>query len=360
MTHASAPKRSIWSLFALTVTFFVLILVVLELFARTAFVERISPYRSMGVVDYQFEIKWFRLQDYVKQNGGVDIIILGSSLVNTGLDADVVAQTYFARTGVHPRIFNFGVEGMTVAPNSVIAGLLVERYHPALLIYVTEMRDYIAGNGLEYETPFLSDPWLQNQLGHFTFSGWIIDHSAGLQRYLPYRNWMRSDFLDTMAIYLRRYQDTSASGYEPEHMVASNLDQPPSRTDPENIPLFNELSNYQTAPSRLKDLQTILDLKKNQGTSVWIVEMPVDPSYYVFVGGDEVHQQFQKTISTATVSGGGFFLPAETCNDIPIGGRANRWHLNNVGAPIFSKCLGKQLAIQAGKQKSNFVVAGAK
>ena len=84
------------------------------------------------------------MQDYVKQHGDVDIIILGSSLVNTGIDPDVVAQTYFEQTGVHPRIFNFGVEGLTIAPNSINARILTNKYHPALLIYVTGMRDYVA------------------------------------------------------------------------------------------------------------------------------------------------------------------------------------------------------------------------
>ncbi len=188
------------------ILYFLLFLVIIamscEFIGRTPWVERVFPYRSVGNYDYQFEIKWFRLEDYVKQNGGVDVIILGSSLVNTGIDPDVMAETFFEKTGFKLRMFNFGVEGLTVAPNSVTARILMERYHPALLIYVTEMREFVAGSGLAYETPFLTGPWLRYERGDFNITGWLIAHSAGLQHYLPYRNWMRADFLETQPTFV--------------------------------------------------------------------------------------------------------------------------------------------------------------
>jgi len=339
--------------------FFLVAAAVLEGVARTPWVDQSLPYRSVGNHHYQFEIKWFRLEDYVKQNGGVDIIILGSSLVNTGIDPDIVSQTFYEQTGIHPRIFNFGVEGLTVAPNSALARLLVERSHPALLIYVTEMRDYIAGNGLEYETSFLNDPWFRYQRGDFTLLGWLVDHSVALQHYLPYRNWMRSDYSDTMALFIKRYQDTSASGYEPDSMVGANIDIPPNPNDPTEAQYFEAYGNYQIASSRLDNLRDILDLNQNQGTTVLVVEMPVHPTFYVYVGGEAVHQEFQQTISSLVAANGGSFLPAETClNVIPLSGRSNRWHLNYIGAPYFSGCLGDQLAIFANQYGTDFLTTG--
>ena len=360
MTPLPVRKINFWFLFSLTIAIIIVISGILELFARTPVLSKVSPFRSVGLTDYQFETKWFKLQDFVKQNEGVDIIVLGSSLVNTGIDPDIVSKTYYAQTGVHPRIFNFGVEGMTIAPNSVTAGLLVERYHPALLIYVTEMRDYIAGNGLMVETPFLNDPWLRDQLGYFTFSGWIIDHSAALQHYLPYRNWMRADFLDTMAFYLRRYHDTSASGYEPDSRFGVNIDVPPDPNDPLEAQNFKDFGNYQVSPARLGNLKSILDLGHDQQTAVMVVEMPVHPTFYVYVGGEKVHAQFQETISTFVTINGGSFLPAEACfSTIPLFGRFNRWHLNFRGAPLFSNCLGGQLAILTGQHAIDIKGAGS-
>ena len=360
MKQVFANKKSPWSLLILTVAFFCVLSASLELLARTSWLEKVSPYRSVGNSDYQFEIKWFRLQDYVKIHGGVDIIILGSSLVNTGLDPDIVAQTYYEQTGIHPRIFNFGVEGMTIAPNSVIAKLMVERYHPALLIYVTEMRDYIVGNGLEYETPFLNDPWLRYQTGNFNLVGWMTENSAALQHYLPFRNWVRSDFPDTIALYFKRYKETSASGYEPDSAIGANIDTPPNPDDPAEVQNFKEYGNYQVAAARLENLKSILDFSKNQGTTVWVVEMPVHPTFYVYVGGEKVHQQFQQNISSFVTTNGGSFLPAEAClSVIPLNGRSNRWHLNYIGAPYFSKCLGGQLVGFANQQQINLTGPGA-
>jgi hypothetical protein len=360
MTHVLNHKKSFWSLLILTVSFCIALAVSLELLARTPWFEKVSPYRSVDNFDYQFETKWFRLQDYVKSHGGVDIIVLGSSLVNTGVDPDIVAQTYYQQTGVHPRIFNFGVEGMTIAPNSVIDRLLEQRYHPAMLIYVTEMRDYIAGNGLEYETPFLNDPWMQFQTGNFNLFGWLVDHSSALQHYLPFRNWARSDFPQTIAFYIKRYHDTSASGYEPDIGIGVNINIPPNPDDPAEAQNFKDYGNYQIAPSRLNNLKSILDSSKNQGTAVWVVEMPVHPTFYVYVGGESIHKQFQQTISSAVTTDGGSFLPAATClSSIPLNGRSNRWHLNYIGAPYFSSCLGNQLAILVNQDHINPITTGA-
>jgi len=332
----------------------------LEVFARAAWLDRISPYRSVGNFHYQFEIKWFRLQDYVEQNGGVDIIILGSSLVNTGIDPDVMVQTYYEQTGFWPRIFNFGVEGMTIAPGSAIARLLEEEYHPALLVYVTDMRDYVPANGLYHETLFLDDPWVRYKLGDFNLLGWLDDHSAALQHYLPYRDWMRADYPDTISLHMKRYHDTSASGYEPDQEIGVNISALPDPSDPNETAYFELLGNYQIASSRLENLRSILDFKQSEGTSIWIVEMPVYPTFYAYVGGEEVHQRFQQEISAFGEANSGSFLPAAACvNAIPLEGRSSRWHLNYIGAPYFSECLGEQLALLVSQGDVDFgTVAG--
>jgi hypothetical protein len=358
MSPSSVHKSPFWVLFLYTLLAFLVLIFILEGLARLPIIGQISPYRSVDNYNYQFEIKWFRLQDYVKQNGGVDIIFVGSSLVNTGIDPDRVAKAYFNKTGVRVRMFNFGVEGMTVSPNSVITGLLVKHYHPALIVYVTEMRDYIAGNGMDYETRFLADSWLHTELGKFDPFIWLVNNSAALQHYLPYRNWMRSDFSQTMSTYVERYQGTTASGYEADHLVGTNIDRLPDPNKPDDAANFLEGKNYQISPSRLSNLKTILAAGKpyRLPTAIWVVEMPVHPTFYVFVGGEQVHRQFQQVISSFVASNGGSFLPSEACLDaIPLQGRSNRWHLNYIGAPIFSSCLGEQLALLAQQQKTSFI-----
>jgi hypothetical protein len=201
---------------------------------------------------------------------------------------------------------------------------------------------------------------LRYQTGNFNLVGWLADHSSVLQHYLPFRNWVRSDYPETSALYFKRYQETSASGYEPDHGIGANIDIPPNPDDPAEAQNFKDYGNYQIAVSRMNDLKNILDFSKNQGTNVWVVEMPVHPTFYIYVGGENVHKQFQQIISSLVTTNGSSFLPAETClGTIPLNGRSNRWHLNYIGAPYFSNCLGNQLASFANQQHLNLVTTGA-
>ena len=79
------------------IAFLLVFAALLEGIARTSFISNLFPYQSYGNWHYQFDLKWFRLRQYVANNGGVDVIILGNSLVNTGFDPDVVIQTYYKK-----------------------------------------------------------------------------------------------------------------------------------------------------------------------------------------------------------------------------------------------------------------------
>ena len=355
--YLASNNRASFRVFLLfCIVFFVGLLIILEGGARLPILQKFSPFRSVDNSDYQFEIKWFRLQDYVKENGGVDILFVGSSLVNTGIDPSVVEKTYASLTGAVPRMFNFGVEGMTIAPTSALVQILISHYHPVLIVCVTEMRDYIAGNGRAYETNLMVDPWFSYQRGQFTFSGWLLDKSAALQHYLPYRDWMRAGFPDLISNYIKRYQNTASDGYEADLMIGTNIDVPPDPANPEDAKYLIYNGNYQIDPFRIEDLQKIITFSQSQGTKVLVIEMPVHPTAYAYFGGLTVHQQFQQTISSLVNNQGGTFLPAESClSSIPLAGRSNRWHLNYIGAPPFSQCLGQQLAVFTKQQNTTLL-----
>jgi hypothetical protein len=257
------------------------------------------------------------LQQYVAQNGGVDVIVVGSSVVNTGINPDVVAQTYAEKTGKKLRIFNFGVEGLTIVPDSVFAKLLVQIYHPALLIYGTIPRDYLGNHDLDTNQEFLSSPWIQYRSGQPNLDGWLIDHSIGLDQYLVFRDWMRADFLSTWYQNGHRSEGTSLSGYEPDHFVATNLDKPPNPANPSDAVIFSEYHDYQIDPFRLSQLQDILDLQNLPETRVIVLEMPMHPTFYVYMGGDSVHRKFQQELDKVITSSHSVFIPANGKPVIP-------------------------------------------
>lgn len=324
---------------------FAFLLLAFEGISRTDWFSRNVSSRSLGIYHNQFEIKWFKLEDYAQKNGGVDVLLLGNSMVNTGIDPEVLSAEYEKLTGEHLRVFNFGVEGVTVSPTSVIANILVQKYHPSAILFVTEMRDYVAENGLTVENQLLSEEWFQSQnSAPLTLHGWLKMNSSATKYLLPYRNWSRSDFPDTFLMYLRRWGDTSASGYEGDLNVGKNIDKHPDPNDPEEAENFALFQNFSIDTGRLNDLNDIL----NSGGSVQTVivtEMPLYPTYFDYFGGEEVHDQYLGTLEAFVEQNGGVYVPPLDWELIPLEYRVDNHHLNIKGAPLFSTLLAEQLAL---------------
>lgn len=309
----------------------VIFVIIVEGFARTPLMDQISPYRSLGMWYFPFDVKWHRLEQYARLNQGIDVIILGSSLVNTGFVPEDVAQAYQAKTGKTLRIFNFGVDGMTISPNSRTAQILVEKYHPQLLIFVTEIRDYDASNGLEVEQQFLSEPWVRYKTGQLDVRGWAADNSLALQHYLVYRNWLSTSFAASLRAYQNKLNAVTVSGYEPD--FAKPYFKPMEETA--------GIKMFPLDDSRLTNLKAILDLGQSSTTQIMILEMPVDSRVYLPYGGETAHTEFRNWLSSHLPDG--VFLNIDA-GLIPDYGRSNEVHLNYKGAPILSAYLGEQLA----------------
>jgi hypothetical protein len=313
---------------------------ILEALARSSAAERLLPLRSYGNYHTQFEIKWQKLEDFARANDGVDVILLGNSMVNTGIDPLILGKQV-SSAGQPLRIFNFGVEGLTGAPVADLATLLVDTYHPATLIYFTEMRDYLAGNGDDVSKNFLADEWLQYRLGQKNLTGWLVDHSYALQRLLPLRNWARADFPDMWLQNMRRFTNTHPDGYEPEIQKTDFAGELPDPNDPEAQKLFSLYGNYTIDPDRLSYLQQIIDLRV-KGTTVVVTEFPAYPGFYTYFGGEQVHTDYLSRIADYAREQGGLFVAPVSPDLIPLAGRADDHHLNEVGAKLYSGLLGEQ------------------
>jgi hypothetical protein len=322
---------------------FVLLAGVFEGVCRMGWMDSALPLRSVGNYHTQFETKWFKLEEYVRANDGVDVILLGNSMVNTGVDPEVVAAKYKELTGQEVRIFNFGVEGLTIDPMSDLAQILMEKYHPRVIILFTEMRDYIAGNGDDVTTKFLSNAFIQQQLGNPSIEGFFESHSAALQRMLPFRYASRADFLDTYILDARRFSETTALGYEADRQTGENIDTLPDPSDPDDAKTFALFKNYSMDPGRIANLESILAYKE-QGTLVIVTELPTYPSYYAYLERATDQQQYQADLQQIVESNGGYLLPTLSSDLIPLADRVDNHHLNFKGAPIYSALLGGQLA----------------
>jgi len=344
------------------VSIFIVFSLLVEGFARTGFAKTILPSESVGVdptpFGEYFEIKAARLQQYVDHNGGVDVLLIGSSVVNTGIDPQVVADTYSQQTGIHLRIYNFGVESLDIVPNSVYAKILVQKYHPAVLIFGTIPRDYLASDNSDINNLFLASPWIEYEAGGWNLSGFLIAHSVAFQRYLVYRNWMRYDFLTEHFHYEYRMGQTSLSGYQPDNAIATNIDQHPSPSDPNEVDAFAKYNHFTIDPGRLQRLQDILKLQAVGGTQVIVMEIPLASTFYDYMGGQSVYTAYQQSIAEAVSSSGGLFLPSNGEPVIPPNGRSDREHLNHNGAPVLSTYLGNLLSALTKDNGMQFTHAG--
>jgi len=354
MTHRDQPQhpetaraqrpRSLISAFLLGVCLFAGLLLLFEGLFRWTRLDQVFNWRSLGIYHGQFEIKWFELKDFVHTNGGVDVLLLGNSMVNTGIDPDVLADEYESLTGERLRVFNFGVEGLTVAPNSVIARVLKARYHPGTIIFVTEMRDYAARNGLEVERQLLGDEWMTARRdGKETPRAWLKENSSVLQHLLFFRNWSRADFLDSFLMQARRFADTTPSGYEPDANIGENIDIPPDPADPDEQEDFALFSGFSIDPGRLENLKSILELG-GDGTVVIITEMPVHPNYFTYFGGEQAHDEYLIEMVPLIEENGATYLPPPEWSRIPLFSRVDHHHLNVIGAILHSRMLAQNLA----------------
>ena len=300
-----------------------------------------NPPQSLGNYHYQFEIKWFQLERYVEKHGGVDVILLGSSLVNSGLDPDAI-NAALLYTGQEPlRIFNFGVEGLTIEPNSFVAELLIETYHPKVLIFGTEIRDYAANNGVEVAGKFLSDPWVRYQQGEFSIRGWLTEHSAAYRVFLAYRNWMTWSFAEQRSTIVSRTDKLTDAGYDVENNTTDIANHPPDPADPEDAAAFETFAGFEYAPERTAMLESLLALGESSGPQIILLEMPVSPTFYgYFENGLDEHNDFVALVSQIAEENDVVFLHGFEENDLPPDSRSDRVHLNKIGAQYFSQEVG--------------------
>lgn len=337
----SSKGFSIWHSVIVPIAILLVLFTTLEILVRLPAAKRIFPMRSYGNYHAQFEIKWQKLEEYVQENGGVDVIFLGNSMINTGVDPQEFLASYPDAVEANLRVFNFGVEGFTIVPMVEVARLLIDTYHPDTIIFFTEIRDYMAGNGDQVTDKFRSGTWLQYRLGEGSLSGFFIDRSVAMQSLLSWRNWSRADFLDTHLMNLYRWGNTLVSGYEPERHLVKFTGEYPDPNDEADKEYYSIYQDYTVDPARLESLADFLALEKS-GTRIWITEFPAYPGFYEYFGGQQVYQAYLQTVSQFISDEGGVFIPPIDPDLIPLSGRSDDHHINYLGAEIYSSLLADQ------------------
>jgi hypothetical protein len=156
-----AAQKPNWQILRLTLILLVGYFVLGELFFRLDFVQTGLTGPRIGSQHRQFEIQLARLDKLVREGEPIDCIFLGNSMIWLGVDPLVTNQVFESRTGQSIHCFNFGVSALPASSAGQIATMLVEKYHPSLLIYGTFARDYAVPADAEDAYVVSDTPWLK-------------------------------------------------------------------------------------------------------------------------------------------------------------------------------------------------------
>jgi hypothetical protein len=327
-----------------TLTLALLVLGVLigfaEIVLRQQAVQSLLTAPSLNSRHRQFEVQWHRLETLTKSGKKVSCIVLGSSMVWRGFDPLAYENGFESQTGDELICFNFGVDGLTPLTAGVLSKILVEAYHPNLLIYGTSARDYAVPQDAENNAVILEMAWIQYRLGEFNFEGWLIEHSF-LYRYRRHINdllhvFTRDALPEKSATISNRY------GFDPDDTVGDSVRFPPNSDHDDYLvqSYFRLLRDYSMRQENIAGFDDLLSQKDN-GTTVVVVEMPVPQTYFYFFGNGVIgYQKFLDLILSATRTNQIIFLRTSCFNSIPDDGWVDYAHLNTKGASIFSESLG--------------------
>ena len=343
--HTSPRKKPFWG-FSVMLAFVLAVtsLVGLEWLFRQGLLDDSLPLRSHGLDNIQFDIKWFKLQEYLSVHGGVDIIFTGSSLVNTGIDPAIIQDQVLRQTGNSILFFNYGTEGLSLTATAATIRILIETARPDIIVLATEMRDYYNTSGQELADRYISNSWVQQKMGNPSVPGWLLDNSLLLQKAFVLRDWMRVDFPETLKLNIRRWHDTSESGYEPDNRIMPNIASPIDLNDPEEKALYEAYYPFDVADERLQALQDILAVCKNNEVQLVLLDMPAHPTFFGYFGGESEHGHYLDFIEGFSRENDVVLIPAMPFENVPVEGWSDRIHLNKTGVPVFSQYLGENLS----------------
>ena len=335
---------SIWNVIWRTMLIFMIFLSISEISARIWLAEHPESRRSLGMRNALFEMKWFQIQEYVENNGGLDMIILGSSLAHSGVDPDAMEKIIYERTGINLRIYNFGLDGVTLPTIMNIGRLLVAQYQPEILLIINEPRDFDIENGILEQILFQSSPWITYQNDQFSPIGWLINSSVALQLYLPIRNWMAESFNTQMEEHEFRFNSLWDTGYEANNGINLISERSINPFRPGEKYLMVMFDRYEIDQGRLQSLNAFLAEMESENVQVIIAEWPFPSSIFNQQGSHDTFQLF-----TGTISEIGDSLNIDVINPLPenaiqIGSRSDRYHFNRSGAYIYSQYLASQIS----------------
>ena len=333
---------------------FVLACMVGEMLARTSFVQARIPYQAYGTNHTQLELQLNILDKFVRENGAPDCFIFGSSQAFREVDPVAFARAYEAAGGEKVTCYNFGVTGSQIWTTSILNKILIQKYHPRLVVIGTSFLDYTEGREFQIDERFKENDWLEFQTSKFTLGGWLTEHSYA---------WRALTLLSYAAPYGMRYSEVLREAHKWDGEIAESGFAISQKSIDPSVPvetgfvknLQQEFGNFGVSERNLSALEETIAFSQQAGDQVLLAEMTYHPALLElkdqrgnprvdkeqilsFIG--KVNARLNDIAARHEI----VFLEFDPAFSLPETGWFDLYHLNRVGAEVFSRWLGGQAA----------------
>ena len=333
---------------------FVLACIVGEMLARTPFVQARIPYQAYGTNHTQLELQLNILDKFVRENGAPDCFIFGSSQAFREVDPIAFARAYEAAGGEKVTCYNFGVTGSQIWTTSILNKILIQKYHPRLVVIGTSFLDYTEGREFQIDERFKENDWLEFQTSKFTLGGWLTEHSYA---------WRALTLLSYAAPYGMRYSEVLREAHKWDGEIAESGFAISQKSIDPSVPvetgfvknLQQEFGNFGVSERNLSALEETIAFSQQAGAQALLAEMTYHPALLElkdqkgnprvdkepilsFIG--KVNARLNDIAARHEI----VFLEFDPNVSLPETGWFDLYHLNRVGAEVFSRWLGGQAA----------------
>lgn len=306
----------------------VIICVISEVIARTPIVKSMNLYESYGGSHPQFDTQVVRIKSRYTKEGHIDCILLGNSQILSGIDPAVLQQIYQKKTGRNITCQTFGLGGLVPSTAASLAKLLIQKYHPSIIIFGTSMFDYTFYNSAD--ASIMSSPWVKYQLGTFSIDGWLIENSNAYRYYLGINHYL---------LYYGANGETrlDSNGHLPFY----------GRDEKTKEQLLNEtsgiLKTLDITETQVNGLYNIVSLNSDD-VKIIVLEMPVNPEIFGFSRyARKIYPDFRNILINETTLAGAELLLTKDKVEIPENDWHDLTHLNQTGTLYFSHIVGNYM-----------------
>ncbi len=311
----------------------------LELLARLPITISLLPSPSIGSAHKKLDLNFSFLDRLVNEEGPVDCLFIGSSMVKASIDPEIISRVYKQESGQTIRCFNFGVAGFTPRVAANLAEILIEKYKPRVLIWGISPESFIQGAGRKAKEMLELNAWYRYQKGEFNLPGWLTEYSQAFRYFLRGKIWLENPMLSRELSLRERGMSRygfSRKNREKEPAGIALKVQKNNKAFPKDKKLY--VSN-----DAFFSLKKLLAFKSR--VQLILVEIPVHPSITgVYKKTPDLRGKIRENIAKIAAEEKIPFIQSHHLEPIPDKGWKNINHMNVRGADIFSEWLGIQLA----------------